>query len=63
MQHDRIDEPRIDEARALIENIREGAAVEASSERLLALIAGLIEDRDRPLPGDTMHEAFQKPLG
>jgi hypothetical protein len=62
---DRMDPPELREARALIDNIRAGAAVEASRERLLGLISDLVEEREddrRPDLSDS-GAIYQKALG
>jgi hypothetical protein len=60
---DRTDEPQLREARILIDNIRHGAAVEASRERLLDMIAELIQARELGHPLQPAPASYQKGLG
>ncbi len=59
------EESRLKEARVLIDNIRHGAAVEASSERLLEMIAELVEAEHAAAapPRAGPAEVYQKALG
>jgi hypothetical protein len=63
--HDRTERPELREARVLIDNIRRGAGAEASRERLLGLIAELLDEREEDRrPGLSDHGAvYQKALG
>ncbi|HTI66280.1 MAG TPA: hypothetical protein VL460_01905 [Caulobacteraceae bacterium] len=60
---DHDDHPRIREVRALIDNIRHGAAVEASAERLLAMFDDLIEELGRAEHPGSQAAPYQKALG